>query len=126
MKYFLEISMKDFIILKNDNTGEYVCFVNNVEDVEYYLDDISEEIKSLGITKIIIDLFLINGYSYNRFFEFNIKTNELLLINPRNISNDIYITITTYLKNNIQLLENSALSLVLKKIVLNQLRSINF
>ena len=118
--------MKDFIILKNDNTGEYVCFVNNVEDVEYYLDDISEEIKSLGITKIIIDLFLINGYSYNRFFEFNIKTNELLLINPRNISNDIYRTITTYLKNNIQLLENSALSLVLKKIVLNQLRSINF
>lgn len=117
--------MKDFIILKNDSAREYVCFINNVEDVEYYLDDISEEVKALGQTKIIIDLFLTNGYSYNRFFEFNSITKELLLINPRNINNDIYKNINVYLKNNIQLLENSALSLALKKIILNQLMSIN-
>lgn len=125
MKFFLEINMKDFVILKNESSQEYICFINNVEDVEYFLEDISKEIRTLGRTKIIIDLFLTNGYSYNRFFEFNIITNELLLINPRNIDNEIYKTVAMYLKNNIQLLENSALSLALKKIVLNQLMSIN-
>ena len=125
MMFFLEINMKDFVILKNENSKEYVCFINNVEDVEYYLDDISKEAKALGQTKIIIDLFLVNGYSYNRFFEFNLITKELLLINPRNIDNDTYKNINIYLKNNIQLLENSALSSVLKTIVLNQLMHIN-
>lgn len=117
--------MKDFVILNNDSSKEPVCFVNNVEDVEYYLDDISKEIKALGETKIIIDLFLTNGYSYNRFFEFNSKTKELLLINPRNIDNDTYKSINLYLKKNIQLLENSALSLALRNIILSQLTSIN-
>lgn len=117
--------MKDFVILNNDNSKEPVCFLNNVEDVEYYLDDISKEIKALDETKIIIDLFLTNGYSYNRFFEFNSKTKELLLINPRNIDNDTYKSINLYLKKNIQLLENSALSLALRNIILSQLTSIN-
>ena len=117
--------MKDFVILKNESSQEYICFINNVEDVEYFLEDISKEIRTLGRTKIIIDLFLTNGYSYNRFFEFNIITNELLLINPRNIDNEIYKTVAMYLKNNIQLLENSALYLALKKIVLNKLMYIN-
>jgi len=90
--------MKDFTILKNDSSGEFVCFINNVEDVEYYLNEISVEIKALGKTKIIIDLFLANGYSYNRFFEFNSITNELLLINPRNINNDIYKNINIFME----------------------------
>lgn len=117
--------MKDFVILNIDSSKEPVCFLNNIEDVEFYLDDISKEIKALGETKIIIDLFLTNGYSYNRFFEFNSKTKELLLINPRNIDNDTYKSINLYLKKNIQLLENSALSLALRNIILSQLTSVN-
>lgn len=118
--------MKDYVILNNNNSlNEYICFMNTVEDVEDSLDEITKEMKALGCTTIIIDLFLSNGYSFNRFFEFNSITNDFSIINPRNIDNDIYSNINIYLKNNIQLLENSALSLAMRKIVVNQLKSLN-
>ena len=118
--------MKNYVILNNNNSiNEYVCFMNNVEDVEYSLDEITKDMKDLGCTRIIIDLFLTNGYSFNRFFEFNSTTNDFSIVNPRNIDNDIYNNINIYLKNNIQLLENSALSLAMKEIIAKQLKALN-
>lgn len=118
--------MKNYVILNNNNSiNEYICFMNTVEDVEYSLDEITKDMKDLGCTRIIIDLFLTNGYSFNRFFEFNSTTNDLSIVNPRNIDNDIYTNINIYLKNNIQLLENSALSLAMKEIIAKQLKALN-
>lgn len=118
--------MKNYVILNNNNSiNEYICFMNTVEDVEYSLDEITKDMKDLGCTRIIIDLFLTNGYSFNRFFEFNSTTNDFSIVNPRNIDNDIYNNINIYLKNNIQLLENSALSLAMKEIIAKQLKALN-
>ena len=118
--------MKNYVILTNNNSiNEYICFMNTVEDVEYSLDEITKDMKDLGCTRIIIDLFLTNGYSFNRFFEFNSTTNDFSIVNPRNIDNDIYNNINIYLKNNIQLLENSALSLAMKEIIAKQLKALN-
>lgn len=118
--------MKNYVILNNNNSiDEYICFMNTVEDVEYSLDEITKDMKDLGCTRIIIDLFLTNGYSFNRFFEFNSTTNDFSIVNPRNIDNDIYNNINIYLKNNIQLLENSALSLAMKEIIAKQLKALN-
>ena len=64
--------MKNYVILNNNNSiNEYICFMNTVEDVEYSLDEITKDMKDLGCTRIIIDLFLTNGYSFNRFFPFS-------------------------------------------------------
>lgn len=117
--------MKDFIILKNDNSPiKYICFMNTVEDVEYCLEDVKNEMAKLGQTKILIDLFLSNGYSYNRFFEFNLLTQDLSLVNPRNIDITTYNTINIYLKNNLEILDNSALSLSLQNIIVKQLQTV--
>lgn len=117
--------MEDFIILKNNNSPiKYICFMNTIEDIEYCLEDIKNEMAKLGQTKILIDLFLSNGYSYNRFFEFNLLTQDLSLVNPRNVDIITYNTINIYLRNNIEVLDNSALSLSLKSIIMKQLQAV--
>lgn len=118
--------MKDFVILKtNDNIRPYVCFMNTVEDVYYYLDDIKKDVSKLGVKKILIDLFLSNGYSFNRFFELQISGNEdkTLLINPRDVNDYVNQTINDYLYKNKHLLENSALSQSLIQIVIKELKN---
>ena len=118
--------MKEYEILKNrDNAKAYICFMNTVEDVEYYLNNIKSDMQKIGCNKILIDLFLSNGLSYNRFFEYNLENEKnLLLVNPRNIDRETYELIDNYIGNNLELLENSALSNAFKKMFLNHIKVI--
>lgn len=61
-----------------------------------------------------MDLFVRNGFSYNRFISLkyrgkdNVKT---LIVNPRDVSEKIKCEIRKYLKKHLDILNKSALSM---------------
>lgn len=116
--------MNDFVFIKTrDSMRPYVCFINTVDDVYFFLDDIKEEATRLGMEHITIDLFLINGYAYNRFFNYVINNSDLSIVNPREIGDYVYESINKYISSNISLLEQSALSPAMQQIVIKQIRN---
>ena len=107
--------MKEYIIFNfQDKINESVVFMNTVEDMYYFIDDIYEEISKVKGTKfsVVIDLFLRNGFSFNRFVMLQFDGKEkynTFVINSYEISDSVKREIRQYLKENNKMLEASAL-----------------
>lgn len=116
--------MKNYKIITYDENSKVIIFINNLDDIYYMYEEIySEFSKKYGKEfSIIIDLFLRNGFSFNRFAMLNFKdetTVDSVIINPGDISEESKRDIRDYLKNNLQLLENSCLTKSMKDFVIN-------
>lgn len=107
--------MKEYEIFKfEEDVDKYIVLIKSTEDLYFLEDDIYEEMKEKCGSKfsIIIDLFLRNGFSFNRFvlLNYNDKDNKKsYIINPREISEQIKYKVRSYLIENEELLTNSAL-----------------
>lgn len=83
--------MKDYEIFKFENDiNEIVVFVTNTEDFYYIQNDIYNELsKTNGKDfSILIDLFLRNGFSFNRFVSLTFEGKEkcsTYIVNPRDV-----------------------------------------
>ena len=118
--------MHEFRIFSFDeDKNEDVIFINTTEDLYFVQDSIFNE---LSISKgsnftVLVDLFLRNGFSFNRFVELNFDGNgkcKSFVVNPRDVSDTIKSTINYYLKSNIQLLKDSALTQSIKDFVISR------
>ena len=92
-----------------------VLFISSVEDVYYLQDEIFNTLsKDIGEEfSVLIDLFMRNGFSFNRYcsLKFKGKENcEYTLINSREVSDNIKKEIKKFLYTNPEILEDSALS----------------
>ena len=108
--------MKDYEIFKFENDiNEIVVFVTSTEDLYYIQNDIFDELsKTKGENfSILVDLFLRNGFSFNRFVCLTFKGKEqcfTYIVNPRDVSEEIKLRNRNYLMANRELLNNSALT----------------
>lgn len=107
--------MKEYIVFDfQENEDETIVFMNTVEDMYYFIDEIYDEISKTKGSKfsVIVDLFLRNGFSFNRFvmlqFEEKNKYN-MFVINSYDISDFAKKEIQLYLKENDEILKESAL-----------------
>ena len=108
--------MQEYEIFKfDDDINEKVVFVKSTEDLYYLQDDIFEDLsKTNGENfSILVDLFLRNGFSFNRFASLNYKGKEqcwTYIVNPREVSEEIKLKVRNYLKTHKELFNNSALT----------------
>lgn len=114
--------MKNYEYVGNTQYLTPVIFINTLDDVYYLYSDIYNEfsIKYGKNFEIIIDLFLRNGFSFNRFVKI-IFTNEDVrseIINPLSIDEEIKSKIRMYLKDNLDLLEQSTISNSVKDFII--------
>lgn len=107
--------MKEYKLFKFiENINNTVVFMNTVEDLYYFIDDIYEEVSKTEGEKfsVLVDLFLQNGFSFNRFIMLkfdNKKKYKSFIINTQEVSEIIKQQIRSYLKSNEELLIESAL-----------------
>ena len=107
--------MKEYIIFNFKNkVNESIVFMNTLEDMYYFIEDIYDELSKVKGTKfsVVIDLFLRNGFSFNRFVMLQFDGKEkynTFVINSYEISDNVKREIKQYLKTNNKLLEESAL-----------------
>lgn len=107
--------MKEYIIFNfKDKANESIVFMNTLEDMYYFIEDIYDELSKVKGTKfsVVIDLFLRNGFSFNRFVMLQFDGKEkynTFVINSYEISDNVKREIKQYLKTNNKLLEESAL-----------------
>lgn len=108
--------MKDYEIFKFENDiNQNVVFINTTEDLYFIKDNIYDELSKINGNEfqILVDLFLRNGFSFNRFILLKYKGKEkckTFIINPTDVSEQIKMRIKEYLKNNEDILQHSALS----------------
>ncbi|MDL2280851.1 type II toxin-antitoxin system RnlB family antitoxin [Selenomonadales bacterium OttesenSCG-928-I06] len=107
--------MEEFVRFRIENDCHEVVFLKTVDDLYFFLGNIYDDLAiSYGKTfTIIVDLFLQNGFSFNRFVELNFYDKETYtssIVNPRDVSEEAKRKIAEYLKNHSELLYNSALS----------------
>ena len=92
-----------------------MVFLNTTEDLYFLQDEIIEDIntKNNQIKTVLVDLFLRNGFTFNRYILLKFDKNKKcrsFIINPREVSENIKIKIEEYLKNYNELLYSSSLS----------------
>ena len=98
--------MKDYEIFKFENDiNQNVAFIKTTEDLYFIKDYIYDELSKVNGNEfeILVDLFLRNGFSFNRFVLLKYKGKEKC----RTL---IKMKIKEYLKNNENILQHSALS----------------
>ncbi|MGL5434982.1 MAG: type II toxin-antitoxin system RnlB family antitoxin [Lachnospiraceae bacterium] len=106
--------MQEFVELRS-NQDSGVILLTTTEDLYYFQDDIFDffsETKGERFT-VLIDLFLRNGFSFNRFVLLSYDGKEKcrsFVFNPREVNDDIKYVTRQYLRNHVDLLQNSALS----------------
>lgn len=116
--------MDNFKIFNVDDFDKDVIFLNTIEDLYFVKDDIFQELsKRYGDNfKVIVDHFITNGFSFNRFsmLVFNGKNNtNSYIINPRDVPEQIKNQISSYLKANLDILEESSLPISIKEFIKN-------
>ena len=108
--------MKDYKIFEfEDDINHNVAFINTTEDLYFIKDYIYDELSKVNGNEfeILVDLFLRNGFSFNRFVLLKYKGKEkwkTLIVNPTDVSEQIKMKIKEYLKNNENILQHSVLS----------------
>lgn len=116
--------MKNFKVFNVDNFDKDVIFLNIIEDLYFIKDEIFQELskKNGNNFKVIVDHFITNGFSFNRFsiLIFNGKENtNSYIINPRDVPDQIKNQISSYLKQNLDILEKSSLPISIKEFIKN-------
>lgn len=107
--------MKEYEIFKFDeNINNNFIFMNTVEDIYYFMEEIYDDLYKMNGKKfsVIIDLFLQNGFSFNRYImvQFEDKNKyQSFIVNSQEIPDVIKRKINQYLKIHNELLEESAL-----------------
>lgn len=99
-----------------DEDKQNVILLTCTEDIYFLQEEIYDEFSNIYGTEftVLVDLFVRNGFSFNRFVSLkykgkdNIKT---LMVNPMEVSEKIKKEIRKYLKSHIEILNNSALSM---------------
>lgn len=107
--------MQDFIDFRLDNETNNIILLISTEDLYYLQDGIYDYLsKTKGESfTVVVDLFLRNGFSFNRFvlLQYNAKDKcKTFIINPREISDEGKASIRNYLRCHEELLKNSSLS----------------
>ena len=103
------------IFIFEEDVNENVVFLNTTEDLYFLQDEIMEDInnKDSQNKTILVDLFLRNGFTLNRYVLLKLDKNNRyrsFIINPREVSERIKIKIEEYLRNHNELLYSSSLS----------------
>ena len=103
------------IFIFEEDVNENVVFLNTTEDLYFLQDEIMEDInnKDSQNKNILVDLFLRNGFTFNRYVLLKLDKNNRyrsFIINPREVSERIKIKIEEYLRNHNELLYSSSLS----------------
>ena len=108
--------MREYKIFSfNDDINKNVVLLTSTEDLYFLQDEIYDELSATNGENftILVDLFLRNGFSFNRFVSLCFKGKNFCrtyIINPREVSDEIKIKIRNYLKSNEIIFEDSALS----------------
>ena len=108
--------MKDYKIFEfEDDINHNVAFINTTEDLYFIKDYIYDELSKVNGNEfeILVDFFLRNGFSFNRFVLLKYKGKgkcKTLIVNPTDVSEQIKMKIKEYLKNNENILQHSVLS----------------
>lgn len=108
--------MGEYEVFRFENeSNETVIFINSTEDLYYLQDDIYEDLsRTAGQNfKVLVDLFLRNGFSFNRFISLHYEGKDKcqsFIVNPREVSEEVKVRIRNYLRKNMELLNNSALT----------------
>lgn len=98
-----------------EDVNENVVFLNTTEDLYFLQDEIMENItiqNNLNKT-VLVDLFLRNGFTFNRYVLLKLDKNNRcrsFIINPREVSEKIKMKIKEYLRSHNELLYSSSLS----------------
>ena len=116
--------MNDYEVFNfEEDINKNYIFLNNVDDLYFFAEDIYNELsKSQGNKfSVIVDLFLRNGYSFNRYVQLNFEQGNYnsIIINPNDVSESSKKTIRQYLKEHVDILNNGALSKTTINYVLN-------
>lgn len=116
--------MENFKVFNANNFDKDVVFLNAIEDLYFLKEEIFQTLsKKYGDNfNVIIDHFITNGFSFNRFsiltFNGKDKSNSYI-INPRDVPEQVKTQISAYLKENIDILEESSLPLSIKEFIKN-------
>ena len=107
--------MGEYVRFHVESDCHEVVFLTTVEDLYFSIGNIYDDLAtSYGKTfSIIVDLFLRNGFSFNRFVELDFHDKEKYtscIVNPRDVSEEAKRKIAVHLKSHSELLCNSALS----------------
>lgn len=111
------VMIKDYEIFSfNNEDNENVILLTTTEDLYFLEEKIYEElsVKNGENFSVLVDLFLRNGFSFNRFVTLNYKGKNNVKVsvkNPIDVSEKIKHKIRQYLRQNIDILNNSALSM---------------
>lgn len=116
MMFFLineEIKMGEYEIFEfEEDINEKVVFLNTTEDLYFLQDEIMEKVSSKNKT-VLVDLFLRNGFTFNRYVLLKMDSNnkfKSFIINPREVSEKIKKKVENYLKEHNELLYSSSLT----------------
>ena len=116
MMFFLineEIKMGEYEIFEfEEDINEKVVFLNTTEDLYFLQDEIMEKVSSKNKT-VLVDLFLRNGFTFNRYVLLKMDSNnkfKSFIINPREVSEKIKKKLENYLKEHKELLYSSSLT----------------
>jgi hypothetical protein len=114
----------------DEDFNKTVIFINSTEDLYFLQDEIYDIISKTDGERftVLVDLFLRNGFSFNRFvsLKYNGKRDcKSIIVNPREVSEEIKSKINLYLREHESILENSALTTSVKYFVKRKLQNQN-
>lgn len=99
----------------SEDDNQNVILLTTTEDLYFLQDEIYDYFSRIYGEEftVLVDLFLRNGFSFNRYVSLKYKGKENIksfIINPRDVSEQIKKEIRIYLKKNQEVLNDSALS----------------
>jgi len=114
--------MVNYKIFSIDGYDKDIVFLNTIEDLYFLKQEIFAKLSEKYGSKfnVIVDHFITNGFSFNRFslLIFNGEENSSsYIINPREIPEEVKKSIILYLKENLDILEESSLPISIKEFI---------
>lgn len=107
--------MKEYeVFFFEDEVNKNYIFLNNVDDLYFVIEDIYDNLSKTQGNKfsVLVDLFLRNGYSFNRYVLLNFEEGNYnsVIINPNDVSETSKKKIKQYLRTNEDILNNGTLT----------------
>ena len=107
--------MKEYeVFFFEDEVNKNYIFLNNVDDLYFVIEDIYDNLSKTQGNKfsVLVDLFLRNGYSFNRYVLLNFEEGNYnsVIINPNDVSETSKKKIKQYLRTNKDVLNNGTLT----------------